>query len=302
VVVRASAPVRIDLAGAWTDCAPFAEAFGGATLTAAIALRITGVFEHREDHEALLAPEGGATLQYSSPAPVGAGLGTSAAMSLVWLALVRQQPVHGLAERAALAELAYETERTLGILGGKQDQYSAACGGLRLYRFGRDEVEVVDVSVGPATRADLLERLVLLYTGRSRYSSRIHADVWERFAAGDCGVVAALLELRDSAEEARLSIEEGDLAALGRTLSRQTGLMLGLSEATHTPGLDDLATGLEGRLLGAKPMGAGGGGCVLLLVRGPADRGPVLQATAERGWQEIPLAWDDEGLSVTIDD
>lgn len=301
MVVRASAPVRIDLAGAWTDCAPFAEAFGGATLTAAIGPRVTGVFEHREDRDAMLTPDEGAVLQYRSPVPVGAGLGSSAAMNVVWLALVRQQPVQGFVERKAIAELAYETERTLGILGGRQDQYSSACGGLRLYRFLRGEVQAVDVAADPATREALRERLVLLYTGRSRYSSRIHAGVWERFAAGEREVVTALLALRDSAEEARLRIEEADLAGLGNILSRQTDLMLDLSHATYTPGLDGLVGRLGSRLLGAKPTGAGGGGCALLLLREPADRCAVSQAGAEQGWQEIPLVWDDEGLAVTIE-
>ncbi len=292
MVFRASAPVRVDLAGAWTDCRPFAEAFGGATLTAAIRPRIEGTFRLEEEG----AP--GARLEYRSPVPVGAGLGSSAAMNVVWLALVRQAPITDLAERLAIAELAYETERTLGIVGGKQDQYSSACGGLRLYRFTGDSVAAEEIALPDGTRDALRDRLLLFYTGRSRLSSRIHVGVWERFAAGRREVVDALLALRDSAEEAQCALREANLGTVGKILSRQTDLMLDLSDATRTPGLADLVGRLGSSLLGAKPTGAGGGGCVLALVDEPAS-GAALRAEARAlAWREIPLEWDDQGLTA----
>ena len=44
-VVRASAPVRLDLAGGWTDVPPFATREGGVVVNAAIDLRVEAEFE-----------------------------------------------------------------------------------------------------------------------------------------------------------------------------------------------------------------------------------------------------------------
>jgi D-glycero-alpha-D-manno-heptose-7-phosphate kinase len=300
MIVTASAPVRIDLAGAWTDCSPFSDTFGGATVTIAVAPRVFGTLETRENRDAIIEPGEGVTVSYHSPVPTGAGLGSSAAMNVVWLAMVRRADTGSLAEKLRIAELAFKAEQMLGIMGGRQDQYSSACGGVRLYRFTAEGTEVVDPPVPDDCKQGVLERLVLLYTGRSRFSSKIHEDVWARFAAGDRDVLSALFELRASAEGAASVLSEGRLDGLGEILSLQTRLMLSLSQATYTPGLDELVGRAGDRVLGAKPTGAGGGGCVLLLCREPEDRPAVEQLGRERGWGPIPVTLDEVGLTVEV--
>lgn len=297
MVIRASAPVRIDLAGAWTDCAPFSDEFGGATLTIAVSPRVTGTFATGEGVDGLE----GATLTYSSPVPIAAGLGSSAAMNVVWLALARGLPVSTLEDRCRIAELAYATEQTLGIIGGRQDQYSSACGGIRLYRFQREGTTTARVEVPAPVLDALLSRLVVLFTGRSRLSSAIHRDVWSRFSEGDPGVISALRALRASAERCAAGLEAGDLAALGEVLNEQTRLMLALSPATRTPGLEEVASLAGDLVLGAKPTGAGGGGCVLLLCTDPDARCVVARLGRDRGWREIPVTLDDTGLTVEVE-
>lgn len=291
MIVRASAPVRIDFAGAWTDCPAFADLHGGATLTAAIGPRVEGVFEVPDSDEP-------SRLTYTSAAPVAAGLGSSAAMNVVWLGLARREPVRTLEEQARIAELAFEVERTLGILGGRQDQYSSACGGLRLYRFGAEGTVVGEALPASDAVEELFSRMVLLWTGRSRLSSRVHQSVWGRYAAGVGETRDALFGLRDSAPEALKAIVAGDLAEVGRLLDCQEAWMLALSPDTSVEGLDALRAELGGRLLGAKPTGAGGGGCVLLLVSEPRERAEALASAARLGWRELPLACDHAGLIV----
>ena len=92
---RARAPLRVDFAGGWTDVPLYAEAEGGAVVNAAITLYATG-------H--IVRPEGGArprlfgggrsSVSYQVDAPPSAGLGASAAQTVLWVTLViaRNQP------------------------------------------------------------------------------------------------------------------------------------------------------------------------------------------------------------------
>ncbi len=49
MIITSRAPVRIDFAGAWTDVSYFADAFGGATLNAAIRMHVSGSLEANEE-------------------------------------------------------------------------------------------------------------------------------------------------------------------------------------------------------------------------------------------------------------
>jgi D-glycero-alpha-D-manno-heptose-7-phosphate kinase len=115
MIVRSRAPVRIDLAGGWTDVPPFADQEGGAVVNIAInrytsvTLRLQpglGVRLHSIDYNATVTAERVEQLEYDgqldlikaalkragrstdlelvtrAAAPPGSGLGTSAAMSV----------------------------------------------------------------------------------------------------------------------------------------------------------------------------------------------------------------------------
>ena len=74
-------PLRVDLAGGWSDIPPFARVEGGAVLNVAITQYVTGEVD----------TERGFRLTYGLEMPSGGGLGSSAALSVGWLALVRSQ-------------------------------------------------------------------------------------------------------------------------------------------------------------------------------------------------------------------
>src|SRR5437016_13672048 len=132
MIVTARVPVRIDFAGAWTDVDTFAVESGGAVVNATIDQYIHGRLEVREDC--------GIEVSYRSDLPAGSGLGSSSAMNVCWLSLIQSQ-LHPGMPAEAIAEMACRLEQTLGVLGGKQDQYAAALGGFNLLRFS-DMVEI----------------------------------------------------------------------------------------------------------------------------------------------------------------
>ncbi len=317
MIVRSRAPVRVDFAGAWTDVSYFAGAFKGATLNAAIQMYVTGELQVDDDLDAVFdadkasdpadAPEYDMPAQpalnvsYGTPIPAGSGLGTSATLNCVWLALARREPVTSDEDKMQIAALAYDVEKTLGIIGGKQDQYASAMGGINLFEFDGDDVTRFPVALPPERTRELGELLVLCYTGQARLSSNIHRNVWGNFRAGRERTVRALFGLRDSAYEARDSLEKWDLEAFARILSDQRKHMAELDDSTSTQQIEDLFELAGPEIMGGKPCGAGGGGCILFLARDRAAQERLSRTLAGGGLTVMDVRFDFDGLTLTTE-
>ena len=304
MIIESRAPVRVDFAGAWTDVSYFAEPFGGATLNAAIKLYVTGTLQASEDGgTALGATQATAppalSVAYGSELPAGSGLGTSATLNVVWLALARREEVTSHEDRMRIAALAYDIEKTLGIIGGKQDQYASAVGGINLFEFTAEGVTCHPVELSAERRQELERLLVLVYTGRSRLSSNIHRNVWGNFRAGQEDNIRALFSLRDSAYEARQALQEWDLEAFARIVTQQRHYMKRLDASTSNQQIEDLFALAEPHILGGKPCGAGGGGCLLFIAKSTAAKGKLTEALRGVDLGPLDVEFDFEGLVVT---
>jgi D-glycero-alpha-D-manno-heptose-7-phosphate kinase len=109
MIIRSRAPVRIDFAGGWTDVPIFAAGAGGLVVNAAINHYVSGRMEIHDSEETPVAaddenPEG-LSVSYQSDLPSGSGLGTSSALNVVWLSLVKSQ-ITSDEDRGRIAELA----------------------------------------------------------------------------------------------------------------------------------------------------------------------------------------------------
>lgn len=314
MIIRSRAPVRVDFAGAWTDVSYFASAFKGATLNAAIQMYVTGELQVDDEPHAVFDTEQAAledrqqrydlphrpalNVSYGTPIPAGSGLGTSATLNCVWLALARREPVTSDDDKMDIAALAYEVEKTLGIIGGKQDQYASAIGGINLFEFNDDEVARVPIELSPERVHELEELFLLCYTGQARLSSNIHRNVWGNFRAGREDTVRALFALRDSAYEARDALAQWNLDAFARILTNQRHYMRALHESTSTQQIEELFQLAEPEIMGGKPCGAGGGGCLLFLARTPAARERLRGALSDRDLTVMDVRFDFEGLTL----
>jgi D-glycero-alpha-D-manno-heptose-7-phosphate kinase len=303
MIITSRAPVRVDFAGGWTDVNLFARGAGGIVVNAAIDRYVTGRLEaaDAEDWPDPLQPQPagrtGLSVEYRSDLPAGSGLGTSSALNVVWLSLVRSR-IESDEDRARVAELAYQLEEMLGILGGKQDQYAAAYGGFNAMTFG-ETVQVERLHVLPTTVAELERRLVLCYTGKPRLSGNIHENVWGAFRRGVPETVNALYALRNCAINVRAALLAGDIAAFAELLAENWRHQCALDASVSNTQIEDLfATAQRNGSIGGKACGAGGGGCLLFCaVEGrQADLG---RALAQAGAQVILFRFDHSGLQVT---
>ena len=303
MIIKSRAPVRVDFAGGWTDVPIFAAGAGGMVVNAAIKHYVSGRMDIHDSEEPISLPAPGQqgpeglSVSYQSDLPSGSGLGTSSALNVVWLSLVKSQ-ITTDEDRGRIAELAYQLEEILGILGGKQDQYAAAYGGFNSMTFG-DSVAVERLPISSEMVAELEARLVLCYTGKPRLSGNIHENVWGAFRRGAPATVNALYTLRDCAFQMRQALLQGDSNAFGDLLSRNWQSQKALDPSVTNPQIEALFELAEAAgSVGGKACGAGGGGC-LLFFAAPGKQQAVSEALTESGVRVIPFQFDFEGLQVT---
>ncbi|HEY2805890.1 MAG TPA: hypothetical protein VGI92_08530 [Gemmatimonadales bacterium] len=330
-MIRARAPLRIDLAGGWTDVPAYASKHGGAVVNVAItarahvtlsrggrgvtlraldlgaALSAQRVQDLRADGELALvkavarrlAPEGGGlTIVTRSDAPAGSGLGGSGALGVALVAAMdRARDASRLPAEIAAAAFEIETQEA-GIIGGSQDQYAAAIGGFQYLSFGEPVMTTRRPDIPAACRFELERSLVLCYTGASRFSSDTHRRVWESFDRGDISTRRALDGLRRCADEMLRALESSDLATVALVLAENWRLQQQLAEGMQTEAMRRIeAAAADAGADGAKACGAGAGGCVVLLAR-PGREFDVAEAVKNVGGTVLPFGFDMNGVAA----
>lgn len=299
------APVRVDFAGGWTDVGTFARGAGGCVVNAAIKHYVTGSLEVQDSddfgvHALATATAGadteGIKVSYQCDLPSGSGLGTSSALNVVWLSLVKSQ-ITTDDDRARIAELAYQLEEMLGILGGKQDQYAAAYGGFNYMTF-EEKVTVERLTLSPETVKALESRLVLCYTGKPRLSGNIHENVWGAFRRGIPETVNALYYLRNCAIRMRTVLLDGNIEEFAELIGQNWKHQKALDPSVTNEQIEMFFhEALEAGAMGGKACGAGGGGC-LLFVTHANRQSAVSDALSRAGARVIPFEFDFDGLQV----
>jgi len=297
MVVMSKAPVRIDFAGGWTDVDIFAKGAGGAVLNATIDKYVTGRLETLDGS---VGPDGerreGVTISYQSELPAGSGLGTSAALNVVWLSLVKTR-ITDMEDKKTIADLAYELEAILGILGGKQDQYASALGGFSFMTFG-EKVEVEPLKVPPEVVKALEDRLVLCYTGKSRLSGNIHENVWGAYREGVAETVDALYNLRNIAFSMRYVLLSGRLDEFAQLMNQNWEYQKKLDASITNDQIEELfEEAFKHGAVSGKACGAGGGGCVLFFAE-PNRRKEVEEVVEQLGSRIIPFKFEFDGLQL----
>jgi mevalonate kinase len=190
----------------------------------------------------------------TSTVPVGAGMGSSAAVAV---ALVRAVGSACGAPQTddVVGALALEAERRTHGTPSGIDNAVIALG--RPIRFRQGIATAV-----PVARA---VHLVVADTGESGLTREVVAQVRARRKADPAPYEDWFDRIGRLADDGARALSDGDLAALGRLLDANHALLQAVG--VSTPAIDRLvASARGGGALGAKLSGAGGGGVILALV------------------------------------
>jgi D-glycero-alpha-D-manno-heptose-7-phosphate kinase len=300
MIIRAKAPLRITFAGGGTDVPPFPEREGGCALNATINSFAWGSLRAREDGQIhIKSVDLGLSLSYKdgnslvldgqldlvkaallkmgaqnshgfdvflhSDAPPGSGLGSSSALIVALVGLVKEFRHVPLTDYE-IADLAYVIERReLGIQGGLQDQYASAFGGFNFIEFHKDRVVVNPLRVSQEVINELEHNLLLCFTGTTRQSDHIIADQTEHYVANDARTVNGLRQQKELGVEMKNMLLRGELDNFGELLHVAWESKKKFSSRITNPVIDEMYDQARTHgALGGKLIGAGGGGYMLL--------------------------------------
>jgi D-glycero-alpha-D-manno-heptose-7-phosphate kinase len=325
--IVARAPARLDFGGGWTDVPPYCDEEGGCVCNVAIARHATVRLRPRAPGDDAAAGRAGdarlataalaragladaVRAEVASDFPVGAGLGGSSAAGVALAAAIAAwrgdaASTADAAARDALAEWSRAVEvEDAGIAGGRQDHYAAAHGGALRLTFGaaaggRPAV-AHPIALADATAAALERRALVVYTGESRISGDTITAVLDAYRAREARVVGALARMKALAGEMAAALGAGSVDALGALLGEHWAHQRALHPSITTPRIDEIvAAGARAGALGAKALGASGGGCVVLVAA--EGREAELRAAVEPLGTLLAFAVDREGVRVSRD-
>ncbi len=331
--IESRAPTRIDLAGGTLDIWPLYLYHEGAmTVHVAVsryasclvettpgkAIRIVSRDQQRRESfpslDALAAarryrlpllahlvryfrPAGGLTLTTDSEAPAGAGIGGSSALAVAICAALDRLTGRGLRLQDWI-HISRDAEAiVIGVPTGTQDHYPPAFGG----------AGVLHLEPGSERRAplrvdlDQLEaRLVLCYTGKPRQSGINNWEVLKGHLDGDRRIQRNMEAISQVAQAMRRALEAGRWSEAGRLIRAEWSARRRNLPTISTPTIDRIISGARrAGALGGKVCGAGGGGCVALLIE-PDARPRVEAAVAAADGQLLPIRIDRQGVRVVV--
>jgi D-glycero-alpha-D-manno-heptose-7-phosphate kinase len=333
--IEARAPTRIDLAGGTLDIWPLYLFHPGAvTVNCAVTRHARCVVETRPGRtielvstdtgrrerfasiEALarseryrlplvahlvrhFRPKGGLRVETNSEAPAGAGLGGSSAMAVALCAALDRLTGAGLG-RIGWIHTSRDVEAVvIGAPAGTQDHYPAAFGGVAALHLetGGERRESL-----PTDPAELERRLVLCYTGKPRQSAINNWRVFVAHMNGDRRVRRNLGAIAAVARGMRQAISGGDWTEAGRLMREEWNFRRRNLPTISTPVIDRIIGVARRRgALAGKVCGAGGGGCVALLID-PEARERVERAASAAGGTLLPCRIDRRGVQVRTAD
>jgi len=226
---------------------------------------------------ALVRFGGGLELTTLAAIPKGSGLGTSSIMGAVLLAVINRV----LGRRLPPAELFHAVlrlEQALTTGGGWQDQIGGSVGGLKLITTRAGLVPEAAVRYVPSDVLDPKQNggvTLLYYTGITRLARNILQQVVGRYLDRDREAVATLAHLRALAGRMAEAMGRKDLAEFGRLIHAAWELNKRLDPNSTSEEIETLLGRIRPHIFGAKLLGAGGGGFLLMVCKSGEDAARV---------------------------
>ena len=199
-------------------------------------------------------------------APIGSGLGSSSTLVVAMVKAFNELLLIGL-DDYSIASLAYEIERQdCKIKGGKQDQYSAAFGGINFIEFNKENTIVNTLKVKNWFKCELESSLVLHFTGISRYSSDVIEDQLQSVIQNKNTALSSLHEIKKEVYLMKNYLLQSDKIGIKKIINEGWEYKKKTSSNVSNELIEKrINLGFSNGAEAAKVSGAGGGGFILFM-------------------------------------
>lgn len=332
MIIEATAPTRVDLAGGTIDIWPLYLFHPGATtVNFAVSLYARCRIETRDDDQIILEsrdrkvafetrladienlareerlelisklvhffrPETGFHLVAESMAPAGAGLGGSSALAIACIGALNRLAGDRYEPRKFINIAANIETTVIRVPAGFQDYYGAFYGGANSIHFAADGIRREALGVDAS---ELERRVIVCYTGEPRLSGINNWEMFKNHIDGDPVIFQLFDSIRDAARRMRVALAANDWAAVGEVMRAAYPLRKRLAPNITTPHMEALVEkALANGAVAAKVCGAGGGGCLAFLCEEGARESVGRALAADESAEVLDWRFAHDGLSV----
>ena len=260
---------------------------------------------------------GGIELSTLAAIPSGSGLGTSSIMGAVLMAVVHRMIGREVAPRG-LFNLVLQLEQELTTGGGWQDQIGGVLPGVKMIRTEPGMIPDPRVHYVPADvldpRAEARRggmgrpsnegHTLLYYTGLRRLAKNILRTVVGNYLDRDRDAMVTLRALHEYPPKMSEAMAAKDMRRFGELIDLAWRLNKRIDPDSTTPVIEAILAKIGKHIWGAKLLGAGGGGFLLIVAKSPRDAAKVRRLLEFAPPNDRARFFDydisREGLNVTV--
>lgn len=229
--------------------------------------------------EEILDRLGGGFVMHSevTNVPKGSGLGTSSILSAACVKVVFE--FMGIEyNEGDLYDHVLAMEQIMSTGGGWQDQVGGMTPGVKYITSVpgvAQSLKVSHIDLSDATKAELNERFVLIYTGQRRLARNLLRDVIGRYVGNEPDSLFALNEIQRVAALMRFELERGNVDAFAKLLDYHWTLSQKVDQGSSNTLIHQIFSSIDDLIDGRLVCGAGGGGFLQVILKKGVSREDV---------------------------
>lgn len=247
----------------------------------------------------------GIDLTLFSAVPSGSGLGASSILGAGIITCLARMFGLRLAQDEVFRRTLY-MEQLMTTGGGWQDQIGGVVGGVKLIRTepGASQSPHIAWTELALPGMPLSNRFLLYYTGLRRMAKNILRQVVGRYLGRDPGLLDAMDRLRALSVAMKDALDRRDVASFGEQVAEVWRLNKQLDEGSTNDQIESILYQISAWTLGAKLLGAGGGGFLFIVSKGEEETRKIRQALTDHPPNDLARFFDFDvergGMKVSV--
>jgi D-glycero-alpha-D-manno-heptose-7-phosphate kinase len=188
----------------------------------------------------------------------------------------------------------------MGILkepSGKQDPFISSYGGLKIIKISKNgKTRVEDLKISQDFSQELDDSFLTYFTGYTRQSKKILGEQEKKTKKKDKELLESLDFVKDIANETISVFQRGSVEDYASLMNEHWNYKMKRSKNMSSNSINNLIEyGLKNGALGAKLIGAGGGGFVLFITK---DKIKLRSKMKNLKLQELKYNFDYDGSII----